>query len=85
MRTTIEPAGFNEAMLAATSGPRTCTMHTIELHLGETQAEALAQFVKRIGWAEFRANAVNDAEAYENRAAVDALRMALAEAGFAPR
>ena len=63
----------------------TDTMHTIELHLAEGQAEALAQFVKRVGWSEFRANAVDDAEAYEIRAAVDALQRALAEAGFAPR
>lgn len=85
MRTTIEPAMGNKSMRAATSGIDAANMHIIELHLGETQAEALAQFVKRIGWAEFRANAVNDAEAHDIRATVDALRMALAEAGFAPR
>ena len=59
------------------------TTHTIELHLVE--AHALAQFVKRVGWSEFRVNAVDDAEASEIRAAVDALQRALAEAGFAPR
>lgn len=59
--------------------------HTIELRLGEAHALALAQFVKRVGWSEFRVNAVDDAEAYEIRAAVDALQRALAEAGFAPR
>lgn len=52
--------------------------HTIELRLVE--AHALAQFVKRVGWSEFRVNAVDDAEAYEIRAAVDALQRALAEA-----
>jgi len=61
------------------------TEHTIELHLVEAQAQALAQFVKRVGWSEFRANAVDDAEAYEIRVAVNALQRALAEAGFAPR
>ena len=59
--------------------------HTIELRLVEAHALALAQFVKRVGWSEFRVNAVDDAEAYEIRAAVDALQGALAEAGFAPR
>ena len=61
--------------------------HTIELRLVEAHALALAlaQFVKRVGWSEFRVNAVDDAEAYEIRAAVDALQRALAEAGFAPR
>ena len=59
--------------------------HTIELRLVEAHALALAQFVKRVGWSEFRTNAVNDVEAYEIRAAVDVLQRALAEAGFAPR
>ena len=59
--------------------------HTIELHLVEAHALALALFVKRVGWSEFRVNAVDDAEAYEIRTAVDALQRALAEAGFAPR
>ena len=63
----------------------TDNMHTIELRLVEAHALALAQFVKRAGWSEFRANAVDDDEAREIRAAVDALQKALAEAGFAPR
>ena len=61
------------------------TTHAIKLHLVESHALALAQFVKRVGWSEFRANAVNDAEVYEIRAAVDALQRALVEAGFSPR
>ncbi len=85
MRATSNPAMGNKSMRAATSGTDTTNIFTIELHLEEARAIVLAQFVKRVGWSEFRANAVNDAEAYEIRAAVDALRMALAEAGFAPR
>ncbi len=85
MRTISNLAGFNKFMQAATAGPGTANMHTIELRLAEGQAEALAQFVKRVGWSEFRANAVDDDEAREIRAAVDALQRALAEAGFAPR
>ena len=85
MRTTSNPAMGNKSMHAATSGTDAANMHTIELHLGEAQALALAQFVKRVGWSEFRANAVDDDEAREIRAAVDALQKALAEAGFAPR
>ena len=61
------------------------TTHAIELHLVEAQALALAQFVKRVGWSEFRANAADDEEAYEIRAAIDALQKALADAGFSPR
>lgn len=57
----------------------------VTLELPPLQAEALAQFVKRVGWQEFRQNAVDDAEAYEISAAVAALQRALADAGYAPR
>lgn len=53
--------------------------------LPEYQAEALAQFVKRAGWSEFRRCAVDDDEACAIREAVDQVARALAEAGFAPR
>jgi dissimilatory sulfite reductase (desulfoviridin) alpha/beta subunit len=57
----------------------------IAVELSEIQAEALAQFVKRVGFSEFRQNAVDDAEAYTMRDAVDRVRKALGEAGYAPR
>lgn len=57
----------------------------VELLLSDAHALALAQFVKRVGWSEFRACAVDDDEAYEIRAAVDQLAKALAEKGYAPR
>ena len=57
----------------------------IELELPEAQALALAQFVKRLGWAEMRQNATSDAEAYEMRDALASLQKTLANAGFAPR
>jgi dissimilatory sulfite reductase (desulfoviridin) alpha/beta subunit len=57
----------------------------VVLRLGEDDAWALAQFVKRIGWSEFRALAVDDEEAHRIRSGVDALQRALAEAGVAPR
>ena len=38
------------------------TTHAIELHLVEAHALALAQFVKRVGWSDFRTNAVDDAK-----------------------
>jgi hypothetical protein len=58
---------------------------TITCELSDDQALALAQFVKRVGWSEFRANAVDDDEAATIRSAVDALQKALGEAGYAPR
>ena len=57
----------------------------IELELPEAQALALAQFVKRLGWAEMRQNAVSDDEAYEMKYALGELQKALAAAGFDPR
>ncbi len=56
-----------------------------ELELEDERAWALAQFVKRVGWSEMRGCAVNDAEAYSIRAALDQLAHALREAGYAPR
>lgn len=60
-------------------------MDTITFELLPDQAEALAQFVKRVGWAEMRACAVDNNEVYEIRAALAALAKGLAEAGHAPR
>ncbi|WP_305910582.1 hypothetical protein Q9L42_020720 (plasmid) [Methylomarinum sp. Ch1-1] len=57
----------------------------IDLELPEDQALALAQFVKRVGWAEFRQNAVDDKEAYLISDAVAKLQRAIADAGYAPR
>ncbi len=51
----------------------------------ENEAWALAQFVKRVGWSEMRGCAVDEAEAYAIRAAIDSLQKALAAAGFVPR
>lgn len=60
-------------------------METIKVELNESQAIALAQFVKRAGWTEFRQCAVNDDEAYLISDAIAKLQTALAEQGFAPR
>ena len=55
----------------------------VQLELSDSQALALAQLVKRIGWAEMRQNATSDAEAYEMRDALASLQKTLANAGFA--
>ena len=60
-------------------------MTTITVELTDDQAWALAQFLKRVGWQEWRANAVDDAEAYQMREACEAMQRALAEAGNNPR
>jgi cytochrome c len=57
----------------------------IPLELTEQEALDLAQFVKRVGWQEMRQNAVDEDEAYRIREALDKVRKALAEVGYAPR
>ena len=57
----------------------------ISVELSTAQAEALAQFVKRMRHDLARSIAVDDAESFEMMSALDAVRSALAEAGFNPR
>lgn len=60
-------------------------MVVFSVELSEEQANALAQFAKRVGFVEMRSNAIDDFEAYEMRDAIDRLRIGLANAGFSPR
>ena len=57
----------------------------LNLEINEEQAMALAQFVKRVGFSEFKANAVDENETYLIRDAVSKLQDALAQEGYAPR
>lgn len=57
----------------------------LEMELTKEAAWDLAQFLKRVGWREFRINAADDDEAYRMRDAAELVRKALAEKGFAPR
>lgn len=58
---------------------------TLELNINEQTAMALAQFVKRVGWLEFRQNAKDEQEAYLIGDGVAALQRGLNQAGYAPR
>lgn len=55
------------------------------LELSEAQAQALAQFIKRVTFSGVRECAMDDAEAYDALAGLNAVRAALAEGGFDPR
>jgi hypothetical protein len=57
----------------------------LDVALTEDQAEQLAQFLKRVGFSDFRSLATSDADAYLMRDAADRVRVALRDAGFAPR
>lgn len=61
------------------------TTKLITVELTGWQAEELAQFVKRVSWSEVRQNATGDDEADQMIEALEQVRKALAEAGYAPR
>jgi hypothetical protein len=58
---------------------------TINVELNEWQALVFAQFLKRVGFNDYRSNAADDDEAYTMIDAGEKIRDALAEQGFAPR
>ena len=58
---------------------------TLSARLTDAEAWNLAQFLKRVGFSEFRSNARDEQEAYAMRDAADIIRKALADAGYAPR
>lgn len=49
------------------------------------EAMALAQFCKRVGFNELRANSIDTDEAYVMQDSIAKLQKSLAEAGYAPR
>ena len=57
----------------------------IEVQLPPAEALALAQFVKRVTWSEMRSCAMDEAECYQIRAAIDKVQRALADADYGPR
>jgi hypothetical protein len=65
-----------------TEQPKTVSL---AVELTDAQAWNLAQFLKRVGFSDFRAAARNDEEAYAMRDAADRVRDALAAGGYAPR
>ncbi len=57
----------------------------VQLELTEPQAWALAQMVKRLGWLDLRPVAVDAAEIRIMLTALERLRQALENVGYAPR
>jgi len=57
----------------------------VSFEVSEVEALALAQFVKRCGFSEWRNNAVDNDEAYQMKDAFYKLQEGLAEVGFCPR
>ena len=55
------------------------------VELNQSEAVALSQFLKRIGFSEFRALASSDNEAYDMQSAAANVAKSLAELGYNPR
>ena len=58
---------------------------SITVNLTESEAIALAQFLKRSQFSDYRTRAVSDDDAYTMQDAAAKVREALTEKGFAPR
>lgn len=58
---------------------------TITATMTDAQAQAFAQFLKRVGLDDYRGVSVDADEAYTMLDAGEILRKALAEQGYAPR
>lgn len=58
---------------------------TLQVELPDELAWALAQFLKRLAFSDCRQLAVSKEEAYQMIHATEAVRAALARAGYAPR
>ena len=61
------------------------TTATITVSLATNQAEAFAQFLKRVGLSDYAALAQDQQEAYAMLNAGEAIRQELASAGYSPR
>lgn len=61
--------------------------HSIQLvaELSEQEALDYAQFLKRVGFSDYRNNAIDQDEAYRMLEAGEKIRSALSEAGYSPR
>ena len=57
----------------------------VQVELPDGQAWALAEFLKRVGYNDYRPLAVDEQEARDMQEAGEKLREALAEKGVAPR
>ena len=57
----------------------------ISFELTEQEAWDYAQFLKRVGFQEFRANAQDDEEAYRMIAVSEKIRQAIRDVGINPR
>lgn len=60
-------------------------MMIINIDISERQAEALSQFLKRVGYTDIRSLSKNDEEAYDAQYALEQIRSEFAKQGYNPR
>jgi hypothetical protein len=60
-------------------------LRSLEIELTDEQAYALAQYLKRVQFDDFRRRAIDENEAYIMQDAAAEVRRALADAGYDPR
>ena len=60
-------------------------MATVTFEIQDSDAWALAQFVKRVGYSDCLANAVDKDEAFRMINGLEAVRKGMGDAGYAPR
>lgn len=60
-------------------------MTSIKINFLDNEAEALAQFLKRAGFSDFRSLAKSDEEAYAMQSAALKIAQSLSEVGYSPR
>ncbi len=65
----------------ATKPAEICLM----VQLSDQEACDLAQFLKRVGYSDFRGNAVDDEEAYRMQNVAEKIRQTLNQFGYDPR
>jgi hypothetical protein len=63
----------------------TCSTVTIAIVLSDAEAWELAQFVKRLGWSEWRKLSTSDQEADLMRSGCEKLSLSLEDSGYKPR
>ncbi|WP_445366686.1 DUF7706 family protein [Methylomonas sp. BW4-1] len=61
------------------------TQISLVVQLSEQEAWDLAQFLKRVGYSDFRSNAVDDDEAYRMQNTAEKVRQGLIAFGINPR
>jgi hypothetical protein len=79
------PEGAEPIRIESSPVKNRSKLRSIEIELTDEQAHALAQYLKRIQFDDFRRWAIDENDAYVMQNAAAEVRKALADAGYDPR